>query len=247
MDGEKKVRNSNNGQHLLKPWFVYISQAFSVIYTVILPPPFNKKGNWDKHLESLPRTVSLQRLSLFYCTVYAVSVSTGHQYFLCLPYVHPLRPGIQKEISRCSHNFLIPRCHKDLANLLLIRVIDDISEQQLNPLTQCPHFTAEMSEVQAGNRTCPEWQQASDEPGARTLFSATSPCWASLPAKEGMGTRDSTSMSQLCSRTWKQSMFIDVKSYTEELLCIPVLQGLFHQSLCCTHAPLGEAPEHCPH
>ena len=45
MDGEKKVRNSNNGHHLLKPWFVYISQAFSVIYTVILPPPFNKKGN----------------------------------------------------------------------------------------------------------------------------------------------------------------------------------------------------------
>ena len=227
MDEEKKVRNSNNGQHLLKPWFVYISQAFSVIYTVIPHPPFNKKGNWDKHLESLPRTLSPQRPSLFYCTVYAVSVSTGRQYFLCLPYVHPLRSGIQKEISRCTHNLLIPRCHKDLANLLLIRVIDDISEQQQNPLTQCPHFTAEMSEVQAGNRTCPEWQQVSDEPRARTLLSATSPCWASLPAKEGMGTRDPNSMSQLCSRTWEQSMFLDVKSYTE-LLCIPVLQGPFH-------------------
>ena len=39
MDGEKKVRNSNNGHHLLKPWFVYISQVFSVAFTVIPPLP----------------------------------------------------------------------------------------------------------------------------------------------------------------------------------------------------------------
>ena len=39
MDGEKKVRNSNNDYHLLKPWLVYISQAFSVIFTVIPPLP----------------------------------------------------------------------------------------------------------------------------------------------------------------------------------------------------------------
>ena len=43
MDGEKKVRNSNNGQHLLKPWFVYISQAFSVIFTVIPLPHLIRK------------------------------------------------------------------------------------------------------------------------------------------------------------------------------------------------------------
>ena len=155
MDGEKKVRNSNNGQHLLKPWFVYISQAFSVIFTVIPLPHLIRKeietNTWSHYPDCFsPKAKPFLLYCLCRLCVY------GRQYFLCLPYVHPLRPGIQKEISRCSHNLLIPRCHKDLANLLLIRVIDDISEQQQNPLTQCPHFTAEMSEVQAGNRTCPE-------------------------------------------------------------------------------------------
>ena len=50
MDGEKKVRNSNNGQHLLKPWFVYISQAFSVAFTVTPTLPHLIRMETETHI-----------------------------------------------------------------------------------------------------------------------------------------------------------------------------------------------------
>lgn len=94
-----------------------------------------------------------------------------------------------------------------------------------------------------GNRTCPEWQWASDEPRARTFLSATSPFWASfLPRREwAQGTP--TPCPNYAAEQGEQPMFIgEVKSCTEELLCIPVLQGPFHQSLCCPHALCGWSP-----
>ena len=135
----ERKKNSNNNYHLLKPWFVYISQVFSVAFTVIPPLPHlirkeTETNTWSQYPGLFsPKAKPFLPDMLSLCL--QVRLTPGHHYFLWLSYVHPLISGIQKEISRGSLNLLSSsRCLKDDADLLLIRVIDDISEQQQNLL-----------------------------------------------------------------------------------------------------------------
>ena len=111
IDGwREKGQNSNNGHHLLKHWFVYISQALSVAFTGIPSLLHLTRKETETNTWSHYPGLFLYKGQAF-STRHAVSVSMarltpGRHYFLGLPYVHPLIPGIQKEISRCSHNLL---------------------------------------------------------------------------------------------------------------------------------------------
>ena len=82
---------------------------------------------------------------------------------------------IPKEKSRgLLTHYLVPRCLKDLADPSLIRVADDISEQQQNLLeTSNPMSCFAAAEAQADNSTCPKGQWTGDRP--RMLLSATYP------------------------------------------------------------------------
>ena len=92
----------------LKSWLVCISRAWPVAFNNLTPPPFNKKetetNTWSYYPE---RFLSKgQALSTTCHLCLHAWLTPGCHYFLWFPYVHPMIPGIQKEISRASHNLL---------------------------------------------------------------------------------------------------------------------------------------------
>ena len=82
----ERKKNSNNSHHLLKPWFVYISQVFSVAFTVIPPLPHlirkeTETNTWSQYPGLFsPKAKPFLPDMLSLCL--QVRLTPGHHYFL---------------------------------------------------------------------------------------------------------------------------------------------------------------------
>jgi len=190
---------------------------------------------------------ALQRTHFFFFPYYTcnlslrVKIPPWHLYCLWLSYVHPLKHGFQKEISRGCKNALSGsqvscRPGWPLGNQSHSWHFRAATKPLGNTLTQRPRFAAEMWDAQTGNRTCPKGQQPSHKIGGGTRL---------LSCQGGNGHEGPCLYALTTQRTGGQLMFINVTPHTS--LGSPVLQGSFPPESV-THAALRvcEAPGQSP-
>lgn len=136
-----------------------------------IPPSFYKQGN--RHLK-LQSKMTVSRGHTFFFPYYTcnlslrVKIPPWHLYCLWLSYVHPLKRGFQKEISRGCKNALSGsqvscRPGWPLGNQSHSWHFRAAAKPLGNTLTQRPRFAAVMWDAQTGNRTCPKGQEPSDK------------------------------------------------------------------------------------
>lgn len=141
-----------------------------------IPPSFYKQGN--RHLK-LQSKMTVSRGHTFFFPYYTcnlslrVKIPPWHLYCLWLSYVHPLKRGFQKEISRGCKNALSGsqvscRPGWPLGNQSHSWHFRAAAKPLGNTLTQRPRFAAVMWDAQTGNRTCPKGQEPSDKIGGGT-------------------------------------------------------------------------------